>query len=152
MTNVIMILLTSGLVLLHTQVPALEYLRKNYEKAIDDKKLCESLIEELGKSTESNTHLAYLGAFQTIWANHVFNPLDKLATFNKGKNNIDRAIKTDPFNVEVVFIRHSVQKNSPGFLGYKDNIKEDRAFLQEHLNSIDSSVLKKMVETLLKSG
>ena len=128
---------------------SLEVIRNNYQVAVKDKDICLSMIQQLKNNTESNVHLAYLGAFQTIWANHTFNPINKLSTFNKGKENIDKAAKLSPNDVEIIFIRHSVQKNCPWFLGYHENLAEDKNFLYEALNSISSPELKSMVENLL---
>ena len=125
--------------------------RTSYSKAVLDKKLCKKVIEELELSKEKSViALAYLGAYQTIWANHVFNPLSKLATFKKGKNNIELAISKEPENVEIRYIRFSVQKNAPSFLGYNNNLKEDRDFLVKNKKNINSDLLQKNIETLLK--
>lgn len=130
----------------------LETIRKNYELAVDDKEICEKMINELSNnSTKNSLYLAYLGAFQTIWANHVFNPISKLKTFKRGKTNIEKAINEDPNNIEIRFIRLSVQKNCPRFLGYDDNIQEDQAFLNNNKKSILSPNLSKMVKLLLNS-
>ncbi|WP_246361554.1 hypothetical protein [Moheibacter lacus] len=109
------------------------------------------MIEELELSKEKSViALAYLGAYQTSWANHVFNPLSKLATFKKGKNNIELANSKEPENVEISYIRFSVQKNSPSFLGFNNNLKEDRDFLKNKKKNINSDLLQKNIETLLK--
>ena len=109
------------------------------------------MIEELELSKEKYViALAYLGAYQTIWANHVFNPLSKLATFKKGKNNIELAISKEPENVEIRYIRFSVQKNAPSFLGYNSHLKEDKDFLVKNKKNINSDLLQKNIETLLK--
>jgi len=128
---------------------SLDDVRHNYPLAVKDKNICRSMILALENQMESNVHLAYLGAYQTIWANHTFNPMDKLSTFNKGKKNIDTAALLSPKDVEIIFIRHSVQKNCPWFLGYNENLEEDKTFLSEALNSISSPTLKNMVENLL---
>lgn len=129
----------------------LEYLRKSYAKAVEDETLCKSIIDKLSKGPESQVHLAYYGAYQTIWANHVFNPVSKMTTFTKGRTAIDMAINKEPNNVEIRFIRLSVQKNCPSFLGYSSNIAADKKFLKEHLSSITSEQLKKMVKELIAS-
>lgn len=129
----------------------LETIRKNYDLAVTDKVICKEMINELSNNMGNNVYLAYLGAFQTIWANHIFNPIAKWNTFKKGKANIEKAVKQDPANVEIRFIRLSIQKNCPGFLGYNDNIKEDKLFLNIHQNSITSSTLMNMVKSLLNS-
>ena len=129
----------------------LNEVRSSYSKAVLDKKLCKKMIEELELSKEKYViALAYLGAYQTIWANHVFNPLSKLATFKKGKNNIESAISKEPENVEIRYIRFSVQKNAPSFLGYNSHLKEDRDFLVKNKKNINSDLLQKNIEKLLK--
>jgi hypothetical protein len=129
--------------------PDMEYLRSHYDKTVSDKQLCRSLIDQLSKHTGNNVHLAYLGAFQAIWANHTYNPVSKLSSFNKGKNNIEKAVKADPVNVEIRILRLSVQRQCPGFLGYNSNIKDDTVFLNEHINSVTSPALRKTAATLL---
>ena len=129
----------------------LNEVRSSYSKAVLDKKLCEKMIEELELSKQKSAiALAYLGAYQTIWANHVFNPLSKLQTFNKGKKNIELAVKNAPDNIEIRYIRFSVQKNAPAFLGYNSHLKEDKDFLVKNKKNINSDLLQKNIEILLK--
>ncbi|MBS1759283.1 MAG: hypothetical protein JST23_04085 [Bacteroidetes bacterium] len=125
--------------------------RTNFNLAVQDKNIWKKMMEKLEQYNEkSSVYLAYLGGYQTIWANHVFNPLSKLATFKKGKNNIELAISKEPENVEIRYIRFSVQKNAPSFLGYNNNLKEDRDFLVKNKKNINSDLLQKNIETLLK--
>lgn len=129
----------------------LDVVRANYNKLVSDKELCEKMIAELTETkNNSATHMAYLGGLQTIWANHVFSPISKLNTFKEGKKNIEQAIKKEPENVELRFIRLSVQKNAPSFLGYKSNINEDTEFIKKNRNQISSDILLKNIGTLLK--
>lgn len=125
--------------------------RTNFNLAVQDKNIWKKMMEKLEQYNEkSSVYLAYLGGYQTIWANHVFNPLSKLATFKKGKNNIELAISKEPENVEIRYIRFSVQKNAPSFLGYNNNLKEDRDFLVKNKKNINSDFVQKNIETLLK--
>lgn len=129
----------------------LDYIRSNYEKAVSDKSICEAMINELEQSKLNNVQLAYLGGLQTIWANHTNNPLSKLNTFKKGKANIAKAIKSEKSNVEIRFVRLSIQKNCPKFLGYSENIVEDEHYLKAHFEKVKSENLKKMMNKILKS-
>ena len=130
---------------------SLEELRANYHKAVQDKVLCKKMINELEKSkTKSATYLAYLGGFQGIWASHVFNPIKKIQSFKEGKKNIEDAINKDSENIEIRFIRLSIQKNAPSFLGYNNDIEEDRNFIIKNKDQISSEVLKKNIQMLLK--
>lgn len=129
----------------------LDVIRANYKNVVSDKGLCEKIIANLTKKKNvSATHLAYLGGLQTIWANHVFNPLSKLKTFKEGKKNIEKAIEKEPENVELRFIRLSVQKNAPSFLGYTSNIHEDTEFIIKNRDKIGTGILRENIETLLK--
>lgn len=129
----------------------LDVVRANYNKLVSNKELCEKIIAELTETKDNSaTHMAYLGGVQTIWANHVFSPISKLNTFKEGKKNIEQAIKKEPDNVELRFIRLSVQKNAPSFLGYKSNINEDTEFIKKNRNQISSDILLKNIGTLLK--
>lgn len=120
-------------------------IRDNYIKAVTDKNLCKTMITELSKKTDSPVHLAYLGAFKVIWAKHIFNPLAKFNTFKQGKKQIEAAVKKEENNIEIRFIRLSIQKNCPSFLGYNNHIELDRQFIDHHKNHITSARLKKMI-------
>lgn len=129
----------------------LHSIRLHFYSYPSNKSLCKSAIEEFeSKQNLSNTYLGYLGYLQTVWANHTFNPVNKFSTFNKGKKNIEKAIKKNPNDIEIRLIRLAVQKNAPSFLGYNDNINEDSEFLKNNRNQIKSEVLLKNIETILK--
>lgn len=128
---------------------SMDDIRRNYQLAVDDKSVCRNMINALENNTQDNVQLAYRGAFQTIWAHHTYNPVSKFNTFNAGKDNIEKAVTLSPNNVEIIFIRYSIQKNIPSFLGYKSNMQSDRIFLQNNLNNITSAELKKMVVAVL---
>ena len=128
----------------------IEYIRANYTHAISDRHLCEMMINDLEQNKSNHLQLAYLGALQTIWANHTDNPLKKLKTFKKGRLNIEKAAINDLDNPEIRFLRYSVQKNAPGFLGYSQNIKEDRNFLKLNVENVSSMTLKRMIQDILK--
>ncbi len=131
----------------------LDVVRANYGNAVSDKKLCQQMMAELAQTkNNSATHLAYLGALQTIWARHVLSPVSKLNTFKEGKRNIEQAIQKEPENAELRFIRLSVQKNAPSFLGYKSNVKEDSEFVRKNRRKIASGILQKNIDTLLFSA
>ncbi len=141
-----------GILLSSLNLLDLETVRINYEKGVDDEKVCSRMIALLEKEkNHSSTYLAYLGGYQSMHAVHAFNPIRKLNTFNQGKKNIEQAILKSPDDVEIRFIRLSVQKKAPSFLGYNTKIKEDTDFILKHKEKIHSEVLKKQIENLLKN-
>lgn len=150
MKKVISVLTFCLLVQFNVFAIELDYLRANYDKAVTDKKLCSQMIEDLKEAEQTPLFLAYLGALQTIWANHIFSPISKLNTFNQGKKNIEKAVSADKDNAEIRFIRLSVQKNAPSFLGYNSMIKTDEAFLKTHRTKITSELVQSKIDILLK--
>jgi Tfp pilus assembly protein PilF len=101
----------------------LDLIRKNYQKAVEDKKVCKEMI------------------FQ----------FEKLNSFNKAKKNIEKALQQEPDHLETIFIRYSVQKKSPAFLGYKNNLKDDKNLLSRNIDNISNPFLKDMIIQILKS-
>lgn len=133
---------------MHSQ--SLSEVQKNYTYAVKNKQICKQMITYLEKENNSSLTLGYLGAYQAVWANHAINPFQKLNTFSKGKKNIEEAIKKDFKNVELRYLRYSIQKNAPGFLNYKNNIEEDLKYLKENLSKIKDSLLILNLSELLK--
>ncbi len=128
----------------------LETIRAGYVKAVSDKELCAQMIDELvDTDCRSAVSMAYLGGLQTVWAHHLLNPINKLNTFRKGKKNIEQAIKQEPDNAELRYIRLSVQQHAPGFLAYRAHIAEDTAFLRKNGHQIGSAAVREYVTRLL---
>jgi hypothetical protein len=89
--------------------------------------------------------MAYKGAAISTTANCKKMPFTKWNTFNEGKALIEQAVNLAPENIEVRFLRFTVQSNIPGFLNY-NHLKEDKEFL---LNSIKSGTLAKKSDNLM---
>jgi len=128
----------------------IELIRKNYQKSVTDKKLCREMLQKFENEDNNGTKLAYFGALQSIWAKHANNPIEKLKSFKKGTRNIDQSIKQQPNNLEARLIRYSIQIQSPGFLGYRGNIEEDKKLLQNGKKNVEDIVLKEMITQILK--
>ncbi len=94
----------------------------------------------------------YDGGNIMIGASYVFNPISKLNKFNKGKKLIEKAIKISPNQIELRYIRFTIQTNLPKFLGYKDNINEDKQFMINHLGlTTDKDLRDRIISYLLTS-
>ncbi|WP_313100953.1 hypothetical protein [Epilithonimonas sp.] len=135
--------------MLHSQ--DYDAIRKNYQKAVSDKIICKEMLKHFENKNNTGLDLAYEGAFQAIWAKHAINPLEKLTTFKKGKKNIEKAVKQNPNLIETRFLRYSIQKESPAFLGYKSNIDEDKMLLNRNIKNVEDIILKQMIINILKS-
>tara|TARA_B100000963_G_scaffold103821_1_gene89925 strand:+ start:345 stop:773 length:429 start_codon:yes stop_codon:yes gene_type:complete len=86
------------------------------------------------KNIESETlSQAFAGAAKCSTAEYRLNPFSKLNTFNAGTDEIEQAVKTDPENAEIRFLRLCIQMESPGFLNYNSKINEDSALVWKAL-------------------
>jgi hypothetical protein len=70
--------------------------------------------------------IAYKGMSNLMICYHSYNPYTKYKLFMSGKHLLEQAIVKDPNNIELRFLRLTVQLNVPPFLGYSNNINEDK--------------------------
>lgn len=77
--------------------------------------------------------LAYRGASSAASAGTVSGVNNKFNYFKLGKADLEQAVRLDPKNPEIRFLRLATQTNTPGFLFYKDNIAEDKKIVLEGL-------------------
>ncbi len=88
---------------------------------------------------DSPVLLAYRGVSRAMMADCVVNPYKKYDYFKSGKNEIERAMKLRPDNLDVHFVRYMAQIRMPAFLGY-NNTEEDIAFI---MNKLEEQIGKK---------
>ena len=147
----ILMIISSTLKLEDTELATL---RKLYYEAADNKQSVKKLSTMLSKVNEHSSALllGYKGAAEMMEAKHAFSPISKIKKFNKGKVHLEKAIKKDPKQIEVRFIRFSIQTNLPFFLGYNDHIKIDKEILINSVSKIEDKQLKNnIIEYLIIS-
>ena len=132
----------------------LKTIRSQYPNAVESADITSKLDGELAKVNFSgNTVLiAYKGAVSTLKAKFTKKKSDKKDYFKEGIFLLESAVKIDPSNIEIRYIRLSVQENSPKFLGYHKNLKEDKEFILSNMADISSKELKNTIKDfVLKS-
>ena len=77
---------------------------------------------------------AYICAVEMKQAEYRFNPMSKLRIFKKTKNKLEELILNNPKNIDLRYVRLLLQEKTPELLGYKNNIEEDKLFLQNELS------------------
>ena len=97
---------------------------KNYKAAKD----FNNLINRLNYSIDP-VLTGYKGMAEFVFSYHSYNPYRKLEHFQKGKKLLEQAIQMDAKNIELLFLRFSVQTNCPFFLNYSDKIPADKKAL-----------------------
>ncbi len=101
-------------------------------------------------SPQSPLIKVYKGATYAIEAKNKWNPFSALSLLGKSRKKMNEAVTLAPHNLEIRFIRFAVQKNIPSYLGYSENIKEDKKYLIKHINRFyNPKINKKMRDYIL---
>lgn len=95
--------------------------------------------------SQSTLDEAYLGALYCKRAAFQKSPKDKLSDFKQGAELLESCVNEQPKNVEFRFLRYIIQTKSPRFLGYTDNIDEDKDYIEHHTDLI-SKQLKQVIK------
>jgi hypothetical protein len=132
----------------------IENIRIMFHKAESSQKVCLDLIDHLQPYNEDNNVLlmGYKACATMLMAKHVFNPFSKLSYFKKGREMLERAIQFDNDNIELRFLRYTIQTNVPSFLNYNQFKDIDRLFLVNSLNKLNDQKLKKIIAAYLTTN
>jgi hypothetical protein len=135
------------------QVADLLELRKAYHVAIYDGKKADIFCKELAKvSNPSPMQKGYMGAGKMLLAKNAFSPISKFNLFTEGKLLLDGSIKNAPNEIELRYLRYSIQLNCPAFLNYDSNRNEDRSFILKQLPSLKDRDLKTRIIAFMASS
>ncbi len=139
---------------LYAEIPTENVVRHLFEKAVEDENACKKLIVLLEPFNENNNALfaGYKACGTMMMAKFVFNPFTKLTHFYTGKNLLENAIVSDKNNIELRFLRFTIQTNAPAFLNYKNSIKEDKLFLLNSFYKISNIDFKQLIIRYLKNS
>jgi hypothetical protein len=145
------VLLSSILLLFFSSI--FGQVRQWYDQASSNEDMAEKLISYTDAHLKENPVFAgYNGAARMVMAKHKFNPMSKWETFSKGKKILENAIAKNPDNVELIFLRLTIQENIPAFLGYSDQISADRLFLKNMLQQMADKDLQTRISRYLNPG
>ena len=124
--------------------PELSEVRLKYKEAVVSKDSALSLYNELGnvEKTDNKTLVSYKGALMAITAKYAQEVQQKKELFKKGVRLIEYAVNSEPNNIEIRFVRLSIQQNSPRFLKYNSSIDLDKKFILGQINLIGNTELK----------
>ncbi|MBE9584958.1 hypothetical protein IM792_10910 [Mucilaginibacter sp. JRF] len=134
-----------------------ETIRKHLITALKSSKTTDSLYDKLDAVKHKNALITgYLGTLQALKAVHAWNPITKLKYLNAAEKTYAEAVAADPHNIEIRFMRFSVEHNVPGFLGFRKNIDDDRKTIIEQLkkknySDDDKDLIKTTVKFLIDS-
>ncbi|KEQ28486.1 hypothetical protein N180_02300 [Pedobacter antarcticus 4BY] len=134
--------------------PEINQLRDLYAQSASSKKSADQLLNLL-KGADKNSaaiYIGYKGAAEMMQAKYGFNPFSKYKSFKRGKLLLEEAVKKDDKDIEVRFLRFTIQTNLPQFLGYDKQVKQDKKFLLTHLNTVRDNKLKQNIVAYLTTS
>ncbi|SRX52954.1 hypothetical protein [Aequorivita sp. CIP111184] len=125
--------------------------RSEYPKAVESSEIATKFYGDFAKVNTSSKPVlvAYKGAVSTLKAKFAKSRSDKKEFFKEGISIIESAIVAEPSNIEIHYLRMSVQENSPRFLGYHKNIEEDKQFLLKYYVSTSPKELKEVIKNFI---
>ncbi len=102
-------------------------LRHQLLQAMNSSKTTDSLYNNLiAQPYKPALIRGYIGALQALMAKHSWNPYVKLKQIAEAEKSFVKAINAEPDNLELRFLRFSVEYKTPKFLGYSKNLATDR--------------------------
>lgn len=111
--------------------PDLDLIRNLYPYAFKSEAKLSELSAQLTSVNVKSDELmiAYKGAAMTLRSRSIKKISDKMAMFKDGVKFIELAVRNDSSNVEIRFVRFTVQENVPEVVKYKMNLLSDKNFI-----------------------
>lgn len=131
-------------ILLLTVDVDLSEVRSDYKQAVMSKTKAfelNSKLESISKN-DKKVLVAYKGAVISITAKYKNSNKLKSTTFKSGVSLIEYAVENELNNIEIRFVRLSIQQNSPKFLKYNKDIEVDKEFIINNFKKIKSNEFK----------
>ena len=121
-------------------------------QSVEKEEAAEKLLILLEDVNDSNPlFYGYRGVSTIMLSMHKTLPWTKWEYFKKGKRMLEEAIKNDPSNYELHFLRYSIQSALPDILGYNANLQQDKELLMEGFASLKDKDLKNRVSKVMYS-
>jgi hypothetical protein len=82
-------------------------------------------------------------------ANYSKNKQEKINLFKEGKQLLEKAVAKDSTNVELRFLRMTIQTNCPKALGYHKQIASDKTYILANFDSIKNTSTRNNIKAFL---
>jgi len=121
---------------------------------------CEHTEKELAalRKLESSSGIitAYEASMEALMAKVAWNPFTKIGHVKESQKIFEKAVAADPDNVEIRFLRFSVEWHLPKWLGLSKHMQEDKDFIMNNLENFDISCISEdmlsFISTFLKDS
>jgi hypothetical protein len=135
---------------------SIELARKEFKKAAFNDKVTNEVYQVLLSSkTQDPLTQAYVAYFTALKARHVTSPYEKIKHVRSFDLTIKKAVALAPNNLEIRFLRFSVQDQLPAYLGYSKELAVDKKMILQQIQSqkvdVPATFKKDMKAVLLNS-
>jgi hypothetical protein len=126
-------------------------------RAIESSSVTDSLYHALKSAdTENPLIVAYIGTLEALKAKHSWNPYNKIKYVSLSQKTMRKAVERDPNNLEIRFMRFSIQHHTPAFLGFSKDLEEDRKaiyrqFRNRKFGLADADLIRNMATFMIQS-
>jgi hypothetical protein len=131
--------------------------RKAMLRAIKSPKVTDSLYTELAKINKKQPLiLGYFGSLQALKAKDSWNPYKKVKMLTSSHKTMEQAVNASPNDMEIRFLRFSIEFYLPGFLGLSKDMANDKNMVlqqlkQKHYGSADKDYVKNIIKFMIDS-
>ncbi|WP_443944709.1 hypothetical protein ACJVDH_17590 [Pedobacter sp. AW1-32] len=132
-------------------------LKLDLVKAVENSKLTDSLLFRLDKLKDKTALItAYTGTLEALKAKHAWNPYTKIKYVSRSLKTMKKAIEMDSENMEIRFMRFSIEHFTPSFLGFSKELAEDREeivkhYQQQNFGLADKTLIKNVAKFMIDS-
>lgn len=109
----------------------------------------ESFYKEVVKEKSDIRKKGYEAAYFMLKAAEEKAVMKKKDWFVKGSTQLDSLIQKYPKNIELKWIRLTIQDNTPKFLKYNTSIQTDLEYIHTHIQQLKDVELKKAIQNYL---
>lgn len=109
-----------------------ESLRAHYQQAVQDADAARYLWEALADYQGlQGIVVAYKASARALMARHAWNPYHKYGYVREALRLFGQAIRLEPQQLEIRFLRFAVLHYMPGFLYESEDLEEDKAVMKD---------------------
>lgn len=126
-------------------------------RAIESSSVTDSLYRVLkSRGTENPLIVGYIGTLEALKAKHSWNPYNKIRYVSLSQKTMKKAVDRDPNNLEIRFMRFTIQHNTPSFLGFSKDLEEDRKaivrqFKNKKFGLADAPLIRNIAAFMIES-
>ena len=132
--GVVIIICLAGQLASAQTIAQKKQIRHQLLRAVDDSKTTDSLYKSLNLMPNKSPLISgYIATLQALQAKHSWNPYTKVKQVSNAEKTFGKAIIADPHNLELRFMRFSVEYHLPGFLHFSKNMDDDKQEIMTQL-------------------